>query len=202
MDVALLCMSGLRKPLGRSWGNVSRFFMIKLLTHQCVRCSYKIDERIYKFSSKELGYSLCFNCQEWFKSGPANISKHAKLFALELQSRNVNLEMEKNDGFKHIDIAIPSYFLNLEIDGSQHYTNVEQCTSDIKRTCRSLEKGFVTIRIPNILIEKEGDRKITADEIVRLLVIRKKQIELENKQNKIGNLLREFYQNNLLVLKG
>ena len=65
----------------------------------------------------------------------------------------------------HIDIAIVKAKLNLEIDGLQHNLNYNQAMSDISRTGHSLDKGYTTWHIPNIVVRKNLNK--TADEIAR-----------------------------------
>jgi len=70
----------------------------------------------------------------------------------ELVRRGLALELEKFDGHKTIDIACVPAKLNIEIDGIQH-SFYRQAISDLKRTYYSLEKGYVTLRIPNNLLK-------------------------------------------------
>lgn len=83
-----------------------------------------------------------------------------------LIARGIKCELEKNDGHKHIDIAITWAKLNIEIDGIQHYTNPQQITSDYQRTYYSMKKGYKTLRYPNFVIEKYLDT--VADAIAKL----------------------------------
>lgn len=82
----------------------------------------------------------------------------AKALYDALIKRRIKCELEKWDGHKHIDIAIPWAKLNVEIDGMQHYTDPRQMTADCQRTYYSTQKGFKTIRCPNFVIEKNLDR--------------------------------------------
>jgi hypothetical protein len=78
------------------------------------------------------------------------------------------VELEKCDGFKHIDIAIVAVKVNIEIDGRQHQ-NSKQALADLKRTYYSFKKGYVTLRIPNILVRNFHTRAETARFINLLL---------------------------------
>jgi len=42
-----------------------------------------------------------------------------------------------------------------QIDGIQHNQSTHQALSDLKRTFYSMQDGFLTIRIPNILVRNE-----------------------------------------------
>ena len=69
-----------------------------------------------------------------------------------LKERDVPAELEKFDGFKTIDIAVPEAKVNIEVDGQHHNFNPQQALSDLKRTYFSFLKGYLTLRIPNSLI--------------------------------------------------
>jgi very-short-patch-repair endonuclease len=99
---------------------------------------------------------------------PACITPTPQAQALHdaLIARGIKCELEKDDGHKHIDIAITWAKLNIEIDGIQHYTNPQQITSDYQRTYYSMKKGYKTLRYPNFVIEKYLDT--VADAIAKL----------------------------------
>ena len=69
-----------------------------------------------------------------------------------LRQRGVHSFIDKWDGHKHIDIAIPESMINIEIDGIQHNTSPQQALADLNRTYYSYKKGYFTLRIPNSLI--------------------------------------------------
>lgn len=77
-----------------------------------------------------------------------------------LKRRGIPAELEKWEGHKHIDIAIPSARINIEVDGQHHNFNDEQAFSDLQRTFFSFEKGYYTLRIPNSLIENRLNRAV------------------------------------------
>lgn len=79
-------------------------------------------------------------------------TKEANRLANELSKLGHKTELEKWDGHKHIDIAVTKAKLNIEIDGSYHNYRADIALRDLERTYYSLEKGFVTIRIPNSLV--------------------------------------------------
>ena len=92
------------------------------------------------------------------------------------------LKLEKFDGFKTIDIAIPKAKINIEIDGSQHNLSSKQALSDLQRTYFSFRKGYFTLRIPNSLIKEHINQ--TAGMIVVMIeeTLRKKK-ETKSKSN-------------------
>jgi len=81
----------------------------------------------------------------------------AKKLCYALKKRGIRAELEKWDGFKHIDIAITSAKLNIEVDGRQHHSH-KQSLADLKRTYHSSAKGYETIRIPNVLVKKNVEK--------------------------------------------
>ena len=81
--------------------------------------------------------------------------------------------LEKWDGYKTIDIAIPECKINIEVDGLQHNFNADQALSDLQRTYYSFLKGYLTLRVPNSLLEENLDD--AADYITKFLVAKNKQ---------------------------
>jgi very-short-patch-repair endonuclease len=86
-----------------------------------------------------------------------------------LIKRGVRAELQKWDGYKHIDIAIVVARVNIEVDGIQHNQDVKQALADLKRTFHSFRKNYVTLRIPNCLTRNEKTIEETADYIVEFL---------------------------------
>lgn len=80
-------------------------------------------------------------------------TKFAVILNNELLKRGINTELEFWDGHKHIDIAILSARLYIEIDGKDHFTNPGCIERDFKRTHYSDKKNFNTFHIPNIFIK-------------------------------------------------
>jgi len=57
-----------------------------------------------------------------------------------------------------------------QIDGIQHNQSTHQALSDLKRTFYSMQDGFLTIRIPNVLVRNELTE--TVDYLVELILER------------------------------
>lgn len=85
------------------------------------------------------------------------VTRQALALYEALEDRNINCELEKWDGYKHVDIAIESARLYIEVDGSQHYTNKKQMFSDWQRSHYSKMDGYHTIHIPNRMIDNDVD---------------------------------------------
>ncbi len=71
-----------------------------------------------------------------------------------LTDRGIKTKVEYWDGHKHIDIAILSARIYIEIDGLHHYTDPKQIEADFKRNHFSDGDDFETIHITNQLIDK------------------------------------------------
>jgi len=142
--------------------------------HNCLHCNRYIDERVYHFSTDKFKYPLCIPCQEWYQGKPIKTTSEAIELYLSLKLRGVPAELEKFDGYKTIDIAVVDAKVNIEVDGPQHNNNYEQALSDLKRTLFSFQKGYLTVRIPNTLINKNLEE--TADSITDFLRLSKLKI--------------------------
>ena len=72
------------------------------------------------------------------------------------QIGNWDIVYEGFDGYKNVDISIPSAKVDIEVDGLQHTTTKKQALSDLKRAFYSYKKdGFITLHIPNILVRDD-----------------------------------------------
>ena len=168
--------------------------MKKFTEHHCLKCHYSIYDSVADYSESRLGFKLCKNCQKWLKEADPVLTSESKLFFLGLRARGINAELEKFDGHKHIDIAITqaNSRLNIEIDGSHHYTDATQSFADFQRTYYSLLKGFVTIRLPNILVRERQNE--VADFITELLEHKRKQQDILIREKKRYQQLEERLQ--------
>lgn len=160
--------------------------MKKFTNDNCSKCNYPIYDSVYKYSIKKYGFELCKNCQEWLNNEEKYTTKETKILYLALRKRNLPIEIEKNDGHKTIDLAIPSLKVNIEVDGQHHNYDSKQALSDLMRTYYSFNKGYHTFRIPNSLIR--DNLNVTADFIVEIILCSKKSID---NQNDISKRLKE-----------
>jgi very-short-patch-repair endonuclease len=81
-------------------------------------------------------------------------TKYALVLGLALKEKNIEFSFEHWDGYKHVDIYIPSAKINIEIDGLQHYTQSSQIISDFHREYYADSEGSHTLHIPNVLIRE------------------------------------------------
>lgn len=135
--------------------------------HNCLHCNRHIDERVYKYSIDQFKYPLCIPCQEWYQAKPITTTSEAIELYLSLKLRGVPAELEKFDGYETIDIAVPDAKVNIEVDGPYHHHKYGQALSDLKRALYCFQKGYLTLRIPNTLINKNLEE--TADSITDFL---------------------------------
>lgn len=103
-----------------------------------------IKYSFYKDEAEDMGVT--------YKSKTVSTPEARKLYG-ELIKLGYNAELEKWDGYKHIDIAVVRAKINIEIDGSHHNHRASTALKDLQRTFYSLEKGYVTVRISNSLIK-------------------------------------------------
>jgi very-short-patch-repair endonuclease len=98
------------------------------------------------------------------------ISNPARKLHSALIQRGLNVEIEKWDSHKHIDLSIDSAGLNIEIDGDAHYTDPDTILRDLRRDYYSTEDDFDTIHIPNVAIENHLDE--VADALTKVVISR------------------------------
>lgn len=85
------------------------------------------------------------------------ITEYEDELAEALRDEDIEVQQQKCDGFKHIDLVILSHKLNIEVDGDYHRTTRSQRRLDYLRDKHSERKGFETIRITNGDIEEDID---------------------------------------------
>lgn len=76
-------------------------------------------------------------------------TKYAFLLMSALKKLKVHFRSESFDGYKHVDIVIPSSKIDIEVDGRQHSTDAKQIISDLTRSHNSSVEGFDTIHVTN-----------------------------------------------------
>ena len=82
-------------------------------------------------------------------------TKEALDLKIELEKLGVRVLAEVDDGYKHVDLAIPEARINIEVDGARHLVDPYQILSDLKRTHYSDDIGYATIHIPNAFIHSD-----------------------------------------------
>ncbi len=141
------------------------------MSYYCNQCNSTITKDEFSYSVNHYERPLCRACQKPNSSPKKNTPEptpQAKYLYNVLRQRGVPARLEQFDGFKHIDIAIPEVKVNIEVDGGHHNYDKKQALADLKRTYYSFRKGYLTLRIPNSLLEKENIHE-TANYIVEFL---------------------------------
>ncbi len=91
----------------------------------------------------------------------------AKLLFEALNQKGLPVIQEYWDQHKHIDLAIPSVHIFIEIDVLYHYVNPKQIEADFNRTRYSNGDNFDTIHIPNHVVKNHLDE--VAEAIARVV---------------------------------
>lgn len=147
-------------------------FKYKKTYHICAECNCTISDSVSEYSINKYGIKLCFNHQKWVDKISENSTYYAIRLYFALLCKGIPAEIEKFDGFKHVDIAVSLAKIHIEVDGTHHNTNKTQALSDLKRTCYSLYKDYVTIRIPNVLTENNDTLEETAETLSNIIIDR------------------------------
>lgn len=142
----------------------------------CLECDCTIQKDVFNYSTDYFGIPLCRTHQTWIKK-QVTISTHQamELYFL-LKENGVPAELEKYDGYKHVDIVIEEAKVHIEVDGVHHNHDHRQALADLKRTFHSFREGYLTLRIPNSLMGNEKDAQETADYITDFLKLNKKRV--------------------------
>jgi very-short-patch-repair endonuclease len=108
------------------------------------------------------------------------VTPQALKLSKALSNFDVEHELEYDDGYKHVDIAIESAKLFLELDGIQHGFSPKQMCSDDERDRHSQRDGYSTKRIPNAWVDQNVDR--LAGSIA--ILVKKRQYEIREIEKK------------------
>jgi very-short-patch-repair endonuclease len=117
----------------------------------CYICRESISSQVYEYSTKNLGTALCMTHQKTVTPEAIKLSK-------ALRDLEVKHELEAYDGHKHVDIAIESAKLYIELEGSQHGLSSKQMLADDDRDKHSAKAGYYTKRIPNAWVNQNPHR--------------------------------------------
>ncbi len=133
----------------------------------CQNCSCKVDDYIVEYALEHYGFALCTPCQTWLKEKLDETSQETICLYLSLRTRNVPAVLEKSERDNTTDIAVASAKVNIEVDGPQYLSNPNQALYDLQKTYQTFKKGYLTLRIPHMLVKKNLDE--TADYITAFL---------------------------------
>ncbi len=163
-----------------------------IMGYYCNECEADISQEEFEFSTERYHRVLCRSCQsENRRSKPVSTRKkkssrerigaepqtsEERALLQALRKRGLRVESQKWDGYKHIDLTIPDARVNIEVNGLQHGFNPKQALADLKRTYYSWKKGWLTLRVPNVLVKNHLEE--TADYVVEF--IKESMEELED----------------------
>jgi len=129
----------------------------------CLKC-YKIKKEMKKTP-------LIKNITKKEEKARAKATPQASKIHDALRTKEVQSFLELWDKHKHLDVAIPKYGINIEVDGEYHNTRPKQALADLKRTNYSYKKGFFTVRVPKSLVEKHFEECV--DLIIEIVNLNK-----------------------------
>ncbi len=150
------------------------------MSTNCLQCGCYLNPVVFNYSTSNFGVPLCIPDQKWIQSMEGNCTLESIQLYFALKERGVPAELEKFDGFKHIDIAITEAKVNIEVDGGHHNFNNRQALADLKRTYFSFLKGYLTLRIPNSLVREHLDE--TADYLTDFLVESRTRVQTKHRK--------------------
>lgn len=114
-----------------------------------------------------------------FKNGKNKFMKkptpEENALKIALENLGVFVLSQVSDRHKHIDLAIPSAKINIEVDGPKHLTNANQIIKDLLRSHYSDDLGYFTIHIPNESIHSDLDK--IAKALAEAAKIREEQLK-------------------------
>ncbi|MFZ2206294.1 MAG: hypothetical protein WA061_00450 [Microgenomates group bacterium] len=99
-----------------------------------------------------------------------------------LEKKMIKVELEYNDGYKHVDLYLPDAKINIEVDGLHHLMDPAQIKRDFTREYYSERSGYHTLHIPNIIIKDQIHLDKIADAIA--LVVMETKLEKLSKKIK------------------
>jgi len=140
----------------------------------CLHCNSYVDKKVCKQSKTKYDFELCEECQQKLISSNKGSIEATRLY-LSLRKRHVPAELEKFNGYKTIDIAIVDAKVNIEVEAPHHQFKYKQALTDLKQTLYSFQDGFLTLRIPNVLIKKNLEETANC---VTELIMRNKSLHL------------------------
>jgi hypothetical protein len=133
----------------------------------CRNCSAAINQHVISYSTETFGHPLCIPCQQDVGNKFNYSTKETINLYFSLRDRGVPAELEKFDGYKAVDIAVVEARVNIEIDGVHQVNNADEAFADLQRTFYSFKKGFLTLRIPSVLVKQNLNQ--TADYVTEFL---------------------------------
>jgi very-short-patch-repair endonuclease len=106
-------------------------------------------------------------------------SDRAKKLCFALEDKGIKCGLEHpTDGHKHVDIRLLEAKIDIEVDGDEHFTDPKKLASDVKRRYWSSQEGYITIHIPNHIIDQKLNDVVYA--LSKVSITRKYLLEQNN----------------------
>ncbi len=126
----------------------------------CMNCNAPISEDHLFISSVQYGYPLCHDCEEQLRAKLKASSREAAKLYFYLRKKGVKAELQKDNGYRKVDIAVAEARLDIEVDGKLENCNPLRAMAELKRTFFSFKKGYNTLHVPNALVAYELEKTV------------------------------------------
>jgi len=137
----------------------------------CIECNCYIGGNVRYSSNQYLGFPLCREHQAWIRNHQAT-EEAIELYFL-LKKNKVPAVLEKHDDNKIADIVIEKAKVHIAVDDRHNNYDHNRALDNLKKTFHSFKKGYVTLRIPNALIQSKAEE--TANYISEFLALKQQQ---------------------------
>lgn len=122
---------------------------------KCEICSENVKQEDIDCSAK-YEVCMCTKCRrklaEVHNQSSKLLSNKQILVYMALEHRGLKPEIEWNDSYKTVDIAILDAKVYIEINGEHHVTDAYQHITDMKRSYYSILDGYLTLNVFNQVI--------------------------------------------------
>ncbi|MFT3701264.1 MAG: hypothetical protein QM802_02790 [Agriterribacter sp.] len=125
------------------------------LETNCSNCHNHMPALAFFDAPEISGYKVCHSCYSNLRAKVGYVSDALLVLYFALKKQKITAVLENSAEFKKVHIAIDAVKLYIAVDGDHDYTDHKQAKQDLQRTFYSLQHDFVTIRVPNTLIENE-----------------------------------------------
>ena len=168
------------------------------MSYHCAICRVDITEAEFKYSKDKYDKALCRKHQKNAKyvdntSNDKKATNESNRLFVPLTQLGWKVKSESYDGYKHVDLSIPAAKVDIEVDGQHHNYNSKQALADVKRTLHSYIDGYITLRIPNSLVNDQVRLEETSGYLNEMLKERVNRLEKEEKNKKIATLVKAAF---------
>lgn len=142
----------------------------------CAECKDSIEKEVFQYSMDKFGLALCrpHQLERRNRKWTPERTPEADRLGRALVARGWKVSFEKYDGFKHVDLAIDEAKIHIEVDGFTHTVNARRALADLERNYYDFVKGYLTLHVPNCLVENDRILNKTADCISKFITDKKK----------------------------